>query len=230
MPAAVLDLDRVTKHFDGGRVQAVTDVSLSVAAGETVAVMGASGSGKTTLLNIATGLDTPGSGRVRVDGVEVAAPRQWTTLRRHRIGMVFQAFHLLGALTARENVEMPLLGAGVPAASRRSRALACLDRVGLSDRADHRPAALSGGERQRVAIARAIVTAPGLLVADEPTGSLDSRTAVRIMTLLEDLTRAAGASLLVVTHDGDIAARMDRVIHLVDGRICAPDGAGAGAP
>jgi putative ABC transport system ATP-binding protein len=223
----MLELAGVSKRYDGGRIAAVRGVDLMVSAGEAVAVMGPSGSGKTTLINLATGLDAPDTGTVRIGGEAVAKAARWTVLRRGTIGIVFQAFHLIGSLTARENVEIPLIGAGVPARRRHARARASLERVGLAERAGHLPAALSGGERQRVAIARAMVNDPALIVCDEPTGSLDSAASERIVALLLELVRGSGAGMLVVTHDAGVAARMDRVVGLVDGRIAAPPG-GAG--
>ncbi|MCA8907609.1 MAG: ABC transporter ATP-binding protein [Rhodospirillaceae bacterium] len=227
MAVPLLELAGVHKRFDGGRITAADGVDLSVAAKEAVAIVGPSGSGKTTLMNLATGLDLPDAGSVQFEGEAVGSAGRWTLLRRSRIGIVFQAFHLIGALTARENVEMPLVGAGLPARQRRSRALASLDRVNLGHRADHLPATLSGGERQRVAIARAIATEPSLLVADEPTGSLDSAASEHVVDLLLDLVRTSGAALLVVTHDAGVAERMDRVVRLVDGRVVGSETAAA---
>jgi len=209
----------VSKAFDGGRIRAVERVSISIEQGESIAVVGPSGSGKTTLMNLACGLDRADEGEVAIDGGIVRGMGAWTAIRRTTIGIVFQAFHLLGALTAEQNVEIPLIGAGIPAADRRVRARACLESVGLGGRLDHLPATLSGGERQRVAIARAIANEPRLLLADEPTGSLDSASSNAIVDLLVGLVRSAGMSLLVVTHDDRVARRMDRIVTLLDGRV-----------
>lgn len=227
----MLELRGVSKTYDGGRIVAVRDVDLSVRAGETVAIIGPSGSGKTTLINLATGLDRPDSGEVRIDGAAVTSPRQWTRLRRQTIGIVFQAFHLIGTLTARENVEVPLIGVGLGRTARSERARECLERVGLGHRLHHLPEALSGGERQRVAIARALANRPRLLIADEPTGSLDTASSAAIVDLLLDLVGREGMALLTVTHEPVVAERMARVVRLVDARIqddaiAAPEPAG----
>jgi putative ABC transport system ATP-binding protein len=214
----------VSRVFDvGGRpVHALQEVSEEVAKGEHVAVMGPSGSGKSTLLHILGCLDRPSSGSYWFEGREVEKldDAELTLLRRHRIGFVFQFFHLVPRLTARENVELPMLFAGVPLAARRERADAALLQVGLQPRADHRPDQLSGGERQRVAMARAVVMGPSLLLADEPTGNLDSASGQQVLEMLEGL-RAAGLTLIVVTHDPRVARRADRVLSMMDGRVVA---------
>jgi len=218
----VIALERVSRTFQVGdaRVHALRDASLTIAAGEHVALVGPSGSGKSTMLHILGCLDRPTAGRYLFAGVEVGSASDETRslLRRHRIGFVFQFFHLLGRLSAQGNVELPMLFAGVPADERRARAARALAAVGLSARAAHRPDQLSGGERQRVAIARAVVMAPALLLADEPTGNLDRRSALEVMELLEDMNRQ-GLTLVVVTHDPAIAARARRVLRLDDGRL-----------
>jgi ABC-type lipoprotein export system ATPase subunit len=199
-------------------VVALDDVSLTLEPGEFVALTGPSGSGKTTLLSLIGGLDRPSTGRILVDG----APLDGQGLARyHRetVGFVFQHHHLLAHLTARANVELPLIGAGMGAAPRRRRAEELLAEVGLSKRLTTRAAALSGGERQRVAVARALANEPRLLLADEPTGALDSTNSALVLDLLVDARERRGATLLVVTYDPLIAARADRVLHLRDGRL-----------
>ncbi|MBK6313443.1 MAG: ABC transporter ATP-binding protein [Blastocatellia bacterium] len=188
--------------------------------GEWVALTGPSGSGKSTLLGILAGLDTPTSGSILIEGVDIAKlpERHLARLRNSKIGVVFQSFNLIGALTALENVEAPLhIHSG--RASARAAAREILDRVGLSDRLHHRPHQLSGGQQQRVAIARALVTKPALLVADEPTGNLDSTTGAHVLDLIADLRRELNVTVIVATHDPDVAGRADRVLHIVDGRL-----------
>jgi putative ABC transport system ATP-binding protein len=205
-----------------GRVQALRDVTLSVAPAEMVAVTGHSGSGKSTLLNLIGGLDQPDSGRVLIDGQQVWRGRHLARQRRELIGFVFQHHLLLPALTARHNVEVPLLGAGMHRAERRAEALELLAEVGLADRADHLPAELSGGERQRVAVARALANEPRLLLADEPTGALDSETSARVLELLLALRERHSMTVVIVTYDPGVAARADRNVTLRDGAIVVP--------
>jgi putative ABC transport system ATP-binding protein len=204
-----------------GSVDALRGVDLAVERGEFVALVGPSGSGKSTILNLIGGLDQPSAGEIWVDGVELSASdeRTLTAHRRRRVGFVFQSFHLLPRLTAEENVAIPLMFSGVPEGERREQARELLARVGLTARLDHRPAQLSGGEQQRVAIARALVGQPALLLADEPTGNLDTGTGGEIMALLRTLNRAHGLTVLVVTHDPEVAAFAGRILRLRDGLL-----------
>ena len=202
-------------------VDALRDVDLTLERGEFVALVGPSGSGKSTLLNLIGGLDHPTRGEVWIDGVELGASDE-RTLTRHRrkhMGFVFQTFNLLPRLTAEENVALPLMFSGVPEKERRQRARVQLERVGLGPRLAHRPTQLSGGEQQRVAIARAMVGEPSLILADEPTGNLDTATGAEIMGLLKELNEERGVTVLVVTHDPEIAAFAERTIRLRDGRV-----------
>ena len=221
--APMLELRGISKVYgmDAAQVVALNDVSLAVAKGEFIAVMGPSGSGKSTAMNILGCLDTPTSGEYLLFGAEVGGldRDQRALLRRHFLGFIFQGFNLLARTTALENVELPLIYQGVPADERHARAMAALAKVGLADRAGHRPSELSGGQQQRVAIARAIVTKPGLVLADEPTGNLDTARGREIMELLSALNRDEGLSVLMVTHEPDMAAYAGRVVTFVDGRI-----------
>ena len=219
--AAVLELDAVTKTYGTDPpVEALQGVSFAVRAGELVGILGPSGSGKSTLLHLMGTLERPTSGAMRIAGLDVAGldDRALSVVRATRIGFVFQQFFLAEHSTALENVADGLLYAGAPAEERRARGAEALDRVGLGDRLGARPTQLSGGERQRVAIARALVGRPAIVLADEPTGNLDSGTSRQIMELIDELNEA-GATIVVITHEHEIAARLPRQISVLDGRI-----------
>jgi len=221
--APLIELRAVTKIYGKGEaeVRALAGIDLVVEDGEFVAVMGASGSGKSTCMNVLGCLDTPTAGEHRFRGVEVGAlsQDQRALLRRHYLGFVFQGFNLLARTTALENVELPLLYRGVSARDRRKRALAALAQVGLAGRETHAPSELSGGQQQRVAIARAIVSDPAVLLADEPTGNLDSARTVELMRLLVDLNREQHITIVMVTHDPTVAAYASRIITFRDGLV-----------
>ena len=218
----MIELRGIGRTFEvGGQpVHALADVDEEIASGAHVAIMGSSGSGKSTLLNLLGCLDRPTAGSYRLDGEEAGhlSDAELTQIRRHKIGFVFQTFHLVPRLAAERNVELPMLFAAMPRSERRRRAAAALAAVGLAHRADHRPDQLSGGERQRVAIARATVMGPRLLLADEPTGNLDTASGNQVLELLEEMHRG-GLTLVVVTHDPAVARSAERVIVLRDGHI-----------
>jgi putative ABC transport system ATP-binding protein len=219
----MLTLDNVTKVYQQGRrtVEAVRGVSLQIAAGEFVAIMGPSGSGKSTLLHLLGALDTPTTGRVLFQGQDLQAmsDRQRSLLRRERVGFVFQAFNLLPTLTAAENVALPLLLGSVRRSTAAKRAEAALDRVGLTDRANHFPEEMSGGEMQRVAVARALVAEPDAVLWDEPTGNLDSVNSGEVLALLRSLPTDARRAVVMVTHDPAAAAIADRIVQIRDGLL-----------
>ena len=222
----MIELRRLTRHFrvGEGTVRALDGIDLDVADGDYLAIMGPSGSGKSTLLHLLGCLDRPTSGSYRLDGREVATLPEddLSAVRGRKIGFVFQFFHLVPRLTARANIELPMILAGIDATDRGAAVEAALSKVGIADRADHRPDQLSGGQRQRVAIARATVMKPAMLLADEPTGNLDRHSGREIIELLEGMNRD-GLTLLVVTHDPEIGRRARRTINLIDGRIDGGD-------
>jgi len=223
---ALIQLESVTKTYDSGEnaVQALRGVDLAVERGEFAAIIGPSGSGKSTLMHILGCLDTPSSGRYWLDGEDAAelSARALARIRNQKIGFVFQTFNLLPRATILKNVELPLLYAGMSGSDRRERALEALERVGLTNRAKHRPNELSGGQRQRVAIARALVNNPSLILADEPTGNLDQKTGHEIIGIFEKLI-SQDETIIIVTHDPSIASRTGRRIKIVDGEIVAGD-------
>jgi putative ABC transport system ATP-binding protein len=224
----VLDVRRMSKVYGEGEtaVHALRDVDLVVRRGEYVAVVGHSGSGKSTLLNILGCLDAPTSGRYLLDGLDVADldERQQSVLRNRQIGFIFQSFNLIPRTTAFANVELPMIYAGVSRRSRRERTYAALELVGLAGRSDHRPNQLSGGQQQRVAVARALVTRPALLLADEPTGNLDSASTDDVLELFDGL-HATGRTIVLITHDHEVAERADRTVVVTDGRLTEQAGA-----
>ena len=225
MTPPLIRLERVTKIYGQGEaaVAALAGIDLSIATGEFVAVMGPSGSGKSTAMNVLGCLDTPTSGKYHFRGADVGvlSRDQRALLRRYYIGFVFQGFNLLKRTTALENLELPLLYRGMPRTERRARALEALERVGLSDRVHHSAAELSGGQQQRVAIARALVTTPSAIFADEPTGNLDSAKSHEIMALLRSLNETQGLTIVLVTHEEEIAAYARRQVRFLDGRIAS---------
>lgn len=226
-----LRLERVVKEYrvGGQPLRALDGITLAVPRRQFIAVMGRSGSGKTTLVNLAAGIDTPSAGEVWIDGTPISGldDDALTLLRRDRVGIVYQFFNLLSTLTVRENVALPALLAGVREQDALPRADRLIDEVGLTPRRSIRPHALSGGEMQRVAIARALVRDPALVLADEPTGNLDSRAASQVVSLLRTLASCHGATVVLVTHSAEAAAAADRVVELRDGRIVRDSGAGA---
>jgi ABC-type lipoprotein export system ATPase subunit len=224
MTTPIISLERISRVYDMGRVSvpALDDVSLDVHQGEFVAIVGPSGSGKSTMMNILGCLDRPTHGAYRLAGTTIAELDDdgLARLRSRSIGFIFQSYNLLPRTTALDNVAAPLLYQGVSRAERARRARASLERLGLGDRVDHEPTELSGGQQQRVAVARALVTEPALILADEPTGNLDSHAGAEVIALLRELHRA-GRTIVLITHDADVASSADRQIHLRDGRIAA---------
>lgn len=218
----LIEIRNLVKNYVMGdiQVQALRDINLTIDRNEYVAIMGPSGSGKSTLMNILGCLDTPTEGQYLFDNVDVStlSDDELSAMRNREIGFIFQNFNLLPKMNALQNVELPLMYAGIPKAMRRERAIEALERVGLADRMDHKPTELSGGQRQRVAVARALVTKPGILLADEPTGALDSKTGVEIMALFDELHRE-GNTLILITHEREIAEYSRRIIQIRDGLI-----------
>lgn len=223
MPQIVIETRALRKSYGdaAARVEALRGVDLAVAEGEFLAIMGPSGSGKSTLLHLLAGVEQPSSGQVLLEGVDMAAMSddERTLVRRRRLGFVFQQFNLLPLLSAEENVALPLLLDGVANSAARQRAVAALERVGMLHRRTHLPSELSGGEQQRVAIARALVIEPVLLLADEPTGNLDSRSGQHVIDLLRQLVRERGQTIVMVTHDQQVAAHVDAIAHMRDGGL-----------
>jgi putative ABC transport system ATP-binding protein len=218
----MIELQGIQRIFKVGdeKVAALSRLDVTFESGAYVAIMGPSGSGKSTLLNILGLLDRPDAGVYRLDGVPATelSDNEQAEVRRHKIGFVFQSFHLIPRLTAAENVQLPLMLAGVPVEDRRRRVAETLESMGLSDRAHHRPDQLSGGQRQRVAIARAVIMEPSIILADEPTGNLDHASGAAVIEILESLNRR-GITLLIVTHDPQVGGRSRRQIHLLDGKV-----------
>jgi putative ABC transport system ATP-binding protein len=223
LSGASVEVDHVAKAFEGGRIVALVDVSFTLEPGELVALIGPSGSGKSTLLNLLGALDRPDRGSISVDGQPLERLEDPSAYRARTIGFVFQFHNLIPTLSALDNVQVALIGRLRSRTERRERARSLLQEVGLAHRADARPAVLSGGERQRVAIARALANDPRLLLADEPTGSLDSETGAQVLELLGRLRADRGMTTLLVTNDSQVAGEADRTLHLLDGRI-TPDG------
>ena len=228
-PRPIIEAKALCRDYRLGSatIRALSDVSIAISRGEFVSVTGPSGSGKSTLLNLLGGLDAPTRGSIFLDGTELSGldERRLAGLRRKKLGFVFQRHDLLPALSVAENLEFPLILAGVPEADRRSRIAATLERVGLADKSDNLPEELSGGQQQRVGIARALVNDPEIILADEPTGNLDSRTSGDIMDFLATLCRESGKTLVVVTHDPEVAARADRILRFSDGVQLSGQGA-----
>lgn len=225
-PAPLVELQQICKHYASGQnvVKALDGVDLTIRHGEFLAILGPSGSGKSTLMNVLGCLDKPTAGRYQLDGhpVDSLSTRQLAAIRNQKIGFVFQSFNLLEYASALDNVALPLVYAGVKAKDRRRRATELLTRVGLADRLDHKPNQLSGGQKQRVAIARALINQPQILLADEPTGALDSKSGAEIEALFNELHRE-GRTIIVVTHDNELAKRTKRIVTIRDGQVVSDE-------
>lgn len=217
--AALIQLEEVERAYPKARVTALRDVTLTLKEGDSLAVCGPSGSGKSTLLHLLGAMDSPTRGRIRFRGVEPDGAGELAAIRAELIGFVFQSFHLLPTLSALENVQVPMFGVVPGSRERRERAEELLQSVGLADRATHLPGEMSGGERQRVAIARALANDPEVILADEPTGNLDSKSSAKVLDLLLELRETRDLAMVVVTHDPSVAARFDQTVNLLDGRV-----------
>ena len=215
----LIRLANVLKEYDNGAVIALNNINLSIEKGSFVSIIGPSGSGKSTLLNMLGALDSPDSGHVIIDGVDLATQKDLSDFRRHEIGFIFQLHNLLPNLNVQENVEIPLMDAKMSEKDKHRRALLFIEAVGLLDKKKQKPSKLSGGERQRVAIARALANDPSIILADEPTGSLDSKTSSKILKQLIDLHKTQNVTLIIVTHDMDVAKLADRTIEVLDGKL-----------
>lgn len=216
---SMISIKGLKKHYDTGHITALDGIDLEVGEGEFLSIVGPSGSGKSTLLNMLGALDVPDEGKVIIDGVDLSAEKDLATFRRRTVGFIFQLHNLIPSLTALENVQIPLMDRRMSPKERRGRAEELLAMVGLTERAGNKPTELSGGERQRVAIARALANEPKILLADEPTGSVDSENSVKIMELLKDLRRDKNMTLLVVTHDPGVAAQAEKKVNMIDGKV-----------
>jgi putative ABC transport system ATP-binding protein len=219
----IIDARGLVKHFEKGLIPALNGANLSVHAGEFVAIVGPSGCGKSTLLHMIAALDRPDEGTTITNGHDLARERHLDHVRGHDVGLIFQLHNLIPTLTASENVQIPMFELKLGARGRRKKAEALLEMVGLQGKSKQRPTELSGGERQRVAIARALANDPPILLADEPTGSLDSQAGQRILDLLEELRQTRGLTIVMVTHDASIAARADRIVRMLDGKVVGED-------
>ena len=219
MNNAIISVEKVSKSYDNGKVMALLDVTLTIQRDEYIAIIGPSGSGKSTFMHLLCGLDCPTNGFVLFEGKAPAGVKEWARLRAERIGFVFQSFNLLPTFTALENIEVAMFGVRGKAKKRHQRAMELLSRVGLADRARYRPNKLSCGERQRVAIARSLANSPSLILADEPTGNLDSKTSEQILELLRNIHKNDAVTLVIISHDLEITKHASRIVSIVDGRI-----------
>jgi putative ABC transport system ATP-binding protein len=219
----IIRVNNVAKIYEGGLVKALKGVSFDVQRSEFFVIMGPSGSGKSTLLHLLGALDTPSSGTITIDGQDIATATDLPKLRREKLGFVFQAHHLIPSLTLRENVELPALPLGLRRSERRKRATELLERVGLQHRINFLPVKASGGERQRAAIARALMNKPDILYADEPTGSVDTKTGENILSLFEEFQKDNGLTIVMITHNDEIAPRANRLVKIIDGSLVSED-------